>query len=261
MDWPGEAALAGILAHAGVSAFLDSTDAKAIKPAVIAAYQEEKEKGNPHIDDADYVKLALGLISDRWAPIWMTERRSFPDVLETEAPFIVDLEGSLFSHRLMGSRDIVHERGVADWKFSDALHWGDEGNEFGGQSWVHQRYDVQPTVYLFATSIDLGMPIEELQFDYIVCTKEGSRIVTCHRNMVSVKNLADELDMIKTLARALPNGPWPKNPTDWHCGKWCPVFMAGNCEARHGLEPWVLRHKDKAFNPIKDLRGRTKKRK
>lgn len=240
-DWPGDAALAGIFAHSGIAAYVHSNDPSTIAPAVKEAIREEIAEGNPYLIGTEqevldeWMPLAAKYLQERWAPMWLAQESKFPRIIGTEVMFRVRIG----NHWVIGSRDVVHERGVVDWKFSDALHWGDEGNEYGGQAWKHKRYDVQPTVYLEATAQEFECPIESLEFTYFVLRKDGLQEVTCHRNSTSVENLVRELDAIVRTMTTNPEGPWPLNPTDWHCSpNFCPNWT--NCMGSSEVgEPWI----------------------
>lgn len=233
-DFPGDKALRGIIAHAGISDWLIHEDVEGVSHAMEEAWQEEMMTGHPDIKHESLGEAAEAM--QLWLNAYpMMGFGPLQDV-RTEQMFTLELRPGL---SIRGSRDVVHRHGVIDWKFSQARHWFTE-------AWRHKRYDVQPTVYLAALSMETGIPIERLTFHYAVVSDREFKVIEVRRTQNDVKNLLTELESIVTIIEAMPDGPWPTNSNDWHCGKWCPVFMSGQCMGEFPPS-WVASHKDPEY--------------
>ncbi len=233
-DYPGEAALAGILTHAAIEHVAKGKKTEAVGQAIEHAFYLEVKEGNPWMH-SDLQILAIEYMEHFLA---LGGLDLLPKGCQPETPFSIPYETALWPEGVLieGHRDLTfrknhthkgvkYKAGVYDWKFSDASHWTRD-------QWNHIRYDVQPTVYAYAASLELGIPIEEVLFTYHVVQPKGLVSVPCPRNTGDVLNLFREIDGLLKMMRAIPynEGPWPLNPSGWHCGpKWCEAFKARKC--------------------------------
>lgn len=233
-DFPGDKALRGIIAHAGISDWMINQDPESVPHALESAWQQEMMDGHPDITDEHLAQGAEAM--QRWLEAFPMTGVVVRDV-RTEAMFNLEVRPGL---NIMGSRDVVHSGGVLDWKFSSARHWFTE-------AWKHQRYDIQPTVYLAVTAIEQQRPIEDLEFSYVIISDREFKVIPVRRTLNDVRNLHREMESIIDLCEALPQGPWPMNSSDWHCSPaWCPVFAKGECMGEHPAG-WITAHKDPQY--------------
>ena len=135
---------------------------------------------------------------------------------------------------LTGTIDCVDEGGfVWDWKTA--------ARSYAATAWEYQRWAIQPTVYCFATDLNL--------FQYGVLVHNGdAEIVTVERDVPHFQFLAHQIDRIVDLIEAdLPH--WPLNDQGWWCSeRWCAAWA--DCKGR----PLV---KSEESNPNKEgIHGR-----
>lgn len=226
VDWPGDDALRGIIAHSGVSEFLSGADrldpedgASVVTFAMMRALNEEKERGgNPFVTDDTLAGAIEAFI--RWRNSGAYEHYATP-MCESEVPFRIEGDGYV----VQGEIDLVcpDTFTVVDWKFPGKL------DSWKRNDWEKKRYDVQPTFYLWAVSQMIGCEIEDLKFIYAVIAPEGVLELPIYRTKSDVRNLEREIQAMLRMVRTGTDGPWPLRPDTWMCGKWCPVFMAGEC--------------------------------
>jgi hypothetical protein len=217
----------GIFAHSALACVVDGkADASDLVEAIEMAADQEVESGNPNVTDAIVADSLVAL--DTWVNAGGMDYVGSLFNPKAEVHFERQLTPMTW---VRGSADVVHDNGIADWKFPGSMQsWR--------KSWEKERYAVQPTVYLWA--------LDKLQhqFDFWVCSwAEGSPVkvktirgdyverdwdqktVTARRNKADVAALRREVRAIEHLVVNGLDKPWPLRPTDWHCGpSWCPAY-------------------------------------
>lgn len=154
---------------------------------------------------------------------------------EFEVKVAVRESGDLY---LQGTMDLLIM--LPDGKFQ-VVDWKTGGAEYGGRNrWKHDRYDVQPTLYIAAAAAMLDLTPEDGSFMYVRMGRDKPspvEMVTIERTTEDVGFLIQELDNIDELQRADLKA-WPLGPTDWWCSpKWCPQWQL--CRGSFvGGNPW-----------------------
>lgn len=148
---------------------------------------------------------------------------------------------------IQGTRDLDITDEIVDWKTSS--------KEYSGRNaWQHERYDVQPVLYVWARMLEedkegIHSPRKDMfTFRYVVIhrdpvgPKDDKRYVDELPIKVTWNDIDFLLEEIKVLCllieAELPK--WPLGPTDWHCSsKWCPAWK--DCRGKYlGDDPWKL---------------------
>lgn len=179
------------------------------------------------------------------------------EIVGVEVPFkhVVhkDSKRTIF---IQGTRDLDTRTGITDWKSSDKAYSGRD-------AWKHQRYDVQPVMYVWARAIESSGDI--VPFEYIVIhrdpqgPKDNKRLIdslTIDVTEGDIDFLKDEIIRICKLVEAELD-QWPLGPTDWHCSsKWCRAWST--CRGKYlGDDPWGLmanveiKVKERQSNPFR----------
>lgn len=168
----------------------------------------------------------------------------YDDVLPSLQPVDVEVNfGPIVVHEdeervieVKGQIDYVDELGLADWK-TTGRSW---------EPWEHQRWDVQPTLYIAAYEATLGADINALPdlalrpWTWHVLNVDGSyqRIETT-RTRADWDWLVDRMVTVaKTLEADLP--AWPKNDSSALCSpSWCSSYSA--CKGLYIPDPKTQR--------------------
>lgn len=250
IDLPGEEAMRGILAHSMIAALVDGEDPDEY---LLKAYTEEL----PRFQEAG-IELPPSVMAGASEAFALFEAANGHELLgnrgeivEAEVYFEFDTGLTSADGRsvvLRGSSDLVlvEEHLVRDWKFSAAYHW--EPREF----WKHERYDVQPLIYMGAMAEATGTPIERWAFEYVTIDPVTGRLTRrpqIRRTQADFERLLVEIAGVIRLLDTNPEGPWPMHPTDWHCSPaFCSAFRAYQCMGQFAPPSWVINTKDGRYD-------------
>jgi hypothetical protein len=227
-DETGDAALVGTAIHTGIEAFLLG-EANSLDEVLAQGYEtwwsERDNLSEPWriIKDDAEAEDCIGKTLNRW----------WAEVLE-QLPQEELLIEQRFSHMVLsddtrdiyieGTKDVEYSGGVIDWKTTMRTYKRNE--------WKHQRYDVQPTIYLWSHLLNYG---SLGTFRYWRLPRNGGECehLDITRRLGDFRAMEVEMINLATLIEAeLP--AWPLNPSDWWCSeKWCPTFAAGECRGAH----------------------------
>jgi RecB family exonuclease len=122
--------------------------------------------------------------------------------------------------RLRGAIDCVDANlGVIDWKTAGSPH----------KVWEKERYEVQPTVYVWAWNLLTGQQVDHMRFVVFVHNK-GVQEYTVSRDSDDVEWLKFKaLGAARHVESGLPI--WAMNDSGWWCSqKWCPAW--DDCKGR-----------------------------
>lgn len=186
-----------------------------------------------HLTDAIYFTATA---FDRWWNHFMDDLLQL-DIVAVERRFdVVAFRDPWRIVYLAGTADVwTDANGVIDWKFP--------GDKYAGSNaWKHERYDNQPTHYLWAYVLEhLGTnPLLEPNsdkllpdFSYGVTLREKDHAeeLSISRTVGDVHFYRDELlSLCKLIEADLDR--WPLGPMDWWCSdKWCPAW--NECRGMH----------------------------
>jgi hypothetical protein len=136
---------------------------------------------------------------------------------------------------LQGTSDCIDRRGLVwDWKTAGKPY----------ERWEYQRWAVQPTVYTYAATAELGATFDE--FHYGIMLDSGDvQLMSVTRGPEHYEWLGRQIDRICDLIEAdLPH--WPLNDTGWHCSpRWCGNW--DNCKGALFNEDWTARVYDETI--------------
>lgn len=259
-EWQNDSAVLGTAFHLFVSEVLEHgnvSHAWHVGMDLLCKLWEQPGLQNVQIfgglDDAKYL---YGHICKVWCdnvlpdiPIEvMAVEKQFDVLLYTTRSSTTGLQRDVF---LMGTSDLwLPAMKVWDWKTSTHGYSGRNG-------WEHERYGIQPTVYLAARHLvehgylptDNDDSLGEFTYKVIHREPQGPKnnkrfldSLSVERTMQDVYFLQSELESMAELIEAdLP--AWPLRPTDWHCSnKWCESWS--QCRGLWlGKDPWKLMEK------------------
>ena len=189
------------------------------------------------IGDWDTVRLTRTQMDDA-LPImcdgWIAEIMPAVEPLDMEYTFHVPLyEDDERVIALSGTMDCVAADGIVwDWKTSSSLRG------YTSDAWEKRRWAVQPTVYLYAHSVEggPGAELDQLTFRYAAIDYTGkTATLDIVRHDGHVRWLTDQtLRIARLIESDVPT--WPLNDAGWHCSpKWCDLWA--DCKGAH-IEAW-----------------------
>lgn len=131
--------------------------------------------------------------------------------LQFDVPFYEDDERVI---DLSGTIDYF-DGTLRDWKTSGGMPW---------LKWEHERWDLQPTIYTYASTL-LGLtkgPV--IPFEFVVLSAKGVDRITVNRRPADWDWLAERcLDAARMIEADLP--AWVRNDAHALCSaKWCPAW-------------------------------------
>lgn len=260
----GDAALIGTAAHAGAAHALtclmnetepDYSECLAAVATTLRDRWELPTLRQMQIRSYDEaVELALGAFHAWWTAWADSIDPSTIDAVELPFDVVAWREPKRVVY-LTGTMDLrLTDRSVIDWKFP-----GDRYT--GSNAWKHERYDNQPTHYLWASELLAGAnpllpnakspdgmtplrdePLPDFTYGVVIRGKGIAEELEIRRTLGDIRFYRDELTAYVKLIEA-DLDRWPLNPTDWWCSdKWCPVW--DNCRGNHmPPDPWGLMRK------------------
>lgn len=206
----------GSAVHAGIESLLrdriDGTENDPLIAAVRKFEQVEAEPGfigDPSMDAEKHVVAHLKTFREQTLPHLQP--------LDVEAQFDLPIYSDAFREiRLRGAIDCVDRNlGIIDWKTAKNPH----------KVWEKERYEVQPTVYVWAWNKLQGTHHDQMRYVVFVHNK-GVQEYT-----VKLKEGATDWLAFKCLsaARHVESGlpVWALNDSGWWCApKWCSAYDA-----------------------------------
>lgn len=253
----GVAAAAGIVAHAVVEGRIreQMIDHEIDSTSLHRQLEELAAEGwRPH-DMAEF-------LADAQAKAELATRVYLDKYLDRLVDVETELSGSLlFDLRddprtpvdfilVTGTADVVGtdrttgKRVGVDWKTGSSMT----------EPWITQRYGVQWRAYAAMFGLD------EFYVEYVYALHKGHWVAKRYNGVtVCVSSSAEreaferqlllEFTPIATaLFWSVNPADHPIHPTDWHCGKWCNVFLNGQCLGADTEVTWIAKEHEKAAN-------------
>jgi hypothetical protein len=235
----GDAAIVGTACHAGahfaIECLLNEISEPDLTDALAAVHAELDyrwlQSGALHQVQISSLGEAHNLADQAFKVWWSSFLPDLdPDLIESvEAPFdVLAWREPKREVRLTGTMDLRFLDGsVVDWKFP--------GDSYGGSNaWKHERYDNQPTHYLWASLLlngdnplldpDMRAELPDFTYGVVIRGKGLAEELDIKRTVGDVQFYRTEITALCDLIEQRLDH-WPLNPTDWWCSdKWCPAW-------------------------------------
>lgn len=263
----GEAAAAGIVAHS----IVDGRVARQVVDPVVdeefrQAKMTELASQGWAPDDAPGFLAKAHAYAEVFTAIYLEKYHQFMPNLQTEASgtILFDMRDnprtSVDFILITGTADLVYTMtggwtvGV-DWKSGSKMP----------EPWTVQRYGVQWRIY----SVMFGL--DEMIFEYPMALNplngnKGDWVANRYNGIVHVRanfaereayrrQLEDECGPIASrLLASVDYRDHDPRPTDWHCGKWCNVFLNHECVGADTNVAWVAKmHSDAESGGVQSI--------
>lgn len=257
----GDAALIGTSVHAGVAAALDllteqvEPDYDTCLGLALQTLETGWNEDSLHQVQIRSLTEAASFVQGCFLAWWSYFLEQFdPETIDSvEAPFdVLAMQGPTRRVYLSGTADVrFTDLSIVDWKFPKDTY-------AGSNRWKHERYDMQPTHYLWASLLRAGInPLLLQRWDGRegTASRDDPLPAFTYGVVLRERQVPEEVDVIRTYgdvqfyARELMNlcqliearlDHWPLNPSDWWCSdKWCEAW--DQCRGMYmPPDPWGL---------------------
>jgi hypothetical protein len=247
----GEAAAAGIVAHSIIDKRIEAGGAypENDNAAIMDKVRELEVAGWEAPDMEAFVATAQGH-AEVLTNLYIDKYHCYqPNVwTEESAVYIWDTRDTGTGHPhdpdfiiMTGSADLIFEHGGrrvgVDWKTGARMQ----------EPWMVQRYGVQWRGYAVLFGLDemhFEYPIALIKGDYVAKKYQGTVVVkadAAEREAYAAQLLDETLPVARALLRSTSYEDHAPMPTNWHCGKWCNVFMNHECMGQYTEVQWVAK--------------------